>query len=216
MDQHPGADQPLAADAVRQRAGAQLRGAQLRNAQKAEQSAPSKPIWVRVGPCEENRIGNRPQATAATRALKTPTGINPDQIIEIKELRFEESELKTAETGAEVAKILRFDGDGGTYTIGFRARMRGQGAWRFCSKCRALFWNGHKDRKGVCPSGGSHVAQGLTFFLPHDRPIRPKEERSSHANPQLARTGGYSPRALGDCTEVRCPQIALRRLRGTG
>jgi hypothetical protein len=110
-------------------------------------------------------------------ALKTPTGINPDQIIEIKELRFEESELKTAETGAEVAKILRFDGDGGTYTIGFRARMRGQGAWRFCSKCRALFWNGHKDRKGVCAGGGSHVAQGLTFFLPHDRPIRPKEER---------------------------------------
>jgi hypothetical protein len=40
---------------------------------------------------------------------------------------------------------------------------------------------------------------------------------SQRAKPQLARTGGgYSPaNPLGDSTEVRCPQIALRRLRGT-
>ena len=41
----------------------------------------------------------------------------------------------------------------------------GQHDWRFCNKCNGLFYNGYAD-KGVCPGGGSHVAQGFSFVLP--------------------------------------------------
>jgi hypothetical protein len=137
-------------------------------------------------------------------ALQTPTGVNPDQIIEIKELRFERSELDTAETGAEVAKVLRFDGDGGTYTIGFRVRNRGQGAWRFCNRCMSMFWNGNPDSKGICPTGGPHVAQGFTFFLPHDRPPSATDQRFRFCSKcmamfQAARSLGSAAGDPGTC-----------------
>jgi hypothetical protein len=41
--------------------------------------------------------------------------------------------------------------------------------WRFCAKCRAMFFDGSPD-KGRCPAGGGHNAQGLVFALPHSTP----------------------------------------------
>lgn len=46
-----------------------------------------------------------------------------------------------------------------------RAGDVGQQDWRFCNKCDGLFYDGFPD-KGVCPGGGSHVAQGFNFELP--------------------------------------------------
>jgi hypothetical protein len=44
--------------------------------------------------------------------------------------------------------------------------------WRFCEKCRSMFWNGDPANKGVCPRDGrGHVAQGLNFALPHDTAV---------------------------------------------
>jgi hypothetical protein len=50
--------------------------------------------------------------------------------------------------------------------------MDGQPAWRFCDKCFGMFFNGDPDpnRKGSCPAGGGHQAQGFVFYLPHDVP----------------------------------------------
>jgi hypothetical protein len=44
-----------------------------------------------------------------------------------------------------------------------------QNHWRFCQKCSAMFFDG-SPRKGVCPAGGGHEAQGFDFTLPHDVP----------------------------------------------
>jgi hypothetical protein len=38
--------------------------------------------------------------------------------------------------------------------------------WRFCHKCFAMFYDGN-PRKGRCPTGDGHEAQGLNFNLPH-------------------------------------------------
>ncbi|MGO4711953.1 glycoside hydrolase family 19 protein [Bradyrhizobium sp. 2TAF24] len=43
--------------------------------------------------------------------------------------------------------------------------MPWQSSWRFCVKCRSLFYEGYGA--GICAGGGGHVAQGLTFTLPH-------------------------------------------------
>ncbi|KJE23098.1 hypothetical protein FF36_02526 [Frankia torreyi] len=50
--------------------------------------------------------------------------------------------------------------------------MDGQPAWRFCDKCFGIFFNGDPDpkRKGHCPAGDAHHAQGFVFYLPHDVP----------------------------------------------
>jgi len=37
--------------------------------------------------------------------------------------------------------------------------------WRYCVKCRAMFWNGDPNRKGRCAAGGAHAAQGFNFGL---------------------------------------------------
>jgi len=42
-----------------------------------------------------------------------------------------------------------------------------QGAWRYCGRCAALFFDGYLDNKGVCPAGGAHAALGDTFVLTH-------------------------------------------------
>jgi hypothetical protein len=44
-----------------------------------------------------------------------------------------------------------------------------QGDWRFCFKCRAMFFDGF-SHKGLCPGGAGHNAQGLIFALPHSEP----------------------------------------------
>jgi hypothetical protein len=116
-------------------------------------------------------------------ALQTPTGFpSTDETIEVKELRFEKPELDLAESGQEAVKILRFDGDGGTYTVGFRARNRGQSAWRFCAKCHGMFFDGLATTtgRGRCPAGDSHAPAGFTFFLPHDRPLTPSLKSGFH------------------------------------
>jgi hypothetical protein len=46
----------------------------------------------------------------------------------------------------------------------------GQGQWRFCDKCFAMFFDGDPNRKGVCDAGGGHQSQGFLFVLPHDVP----------------------------------------------
>jgi hypothetical protein len=48
----------------------------------------------------------------------------------------------------------------------------GQTDWRFCGKCRAMFYNGYPD-KGACPAGAGHAreAKSYDFALPHD--LRP-------------------------------------------
>jgi hypothetical protein len=51
-----------------------------------------------------------------------------------------------------------------------------QGEWRFCGKCKSMFFNGDPANKGRCPIGGAHEAIGLNFVLPHDRPPGPNEQ----------------------------------------
>jgi hypothetical protein len=48
--------------------------------------------------------------------------------------------------------------------------MNGQPGWRFCHKCFGMFFNGDPERKGRCPAGDRHDAQGFVFYLPHDAP----------------------------------------------
>lgn len=121
-------------------------------------------------------------ATRATRvqrlledinsAMGTPTGLpNLDDRVGVQELRFTPGELATAETGNPGFHSLRFHGDGGDYTTTFKAVNRGQAAWRYCSKCRALYFAGFSPNLGVCPAGGSHAqSSGFTYFLPHEHP----------------------------------------------
>ena len=44
-----------------------------------------------------------------------------------------------------------------------------QGEWRFCEKCKGLFFDGY-NIKGVCPADrpGGHRAAGFNFVIPHD------------------------------------------------
>lgn len=102
-------------------------------------------------------------------ALRTPTGFPnlDDRIGGVQELRFTTGDIGFAETGNTARQSLRYRGDGGDYTLTFAAQNRGQNAWRFCGKCRSLYFDGFAD-KGACPAGGGHVAAGWTFYLPHD------------------------------------------------
>jgi len=42
----------------------------------------------------------------------------------------------------------------------------GQPHWQGCSQCSTLFYNGDPTHKGVCPLGGTHVAQGDDYSVP--------------------------------------------------
>jgi hypothetical protein len=72
--------------------------------------------------------------------------------------------------------ILLLNVSGGIFVAGFIVvsgkkslvlAKSAQANWRFCNKCQAMFYN-RFNTKGVCPAGGSHVAQGLNFILPYD------------------------------------------------
>jgi hypothetical protein len=52
----------------------------------------------------------------------------------------------------------------------------GQGDWRFCSKCCALFFNGYAAKGNCAVDNGPHEAAGYNFFLYHDRPPMLDEE----------------------------------------
>jgi hypothetical protein len=41
----------------------------------------------------------------------------------------------------------------------FDTLVTGQHNWRFCNKCRGLWFNG-RPTNGVCPAGGSHTSAG--------------------------------------------------------
>jgi hypothetical protein len=49
------------------------------------------------------------------------------------------------------------------------ADVRGQDAWRYCTKCGSLFFDGYAD-KGICAAGGGHTAAGYNFRLYFDQP----------------------------------------------
>ncbi|WP_428338670.1 hypothetical protein [Mycobacterium sp.] len=40
---------------------------------------------------------------------------------------------------------------------------------RYCDKCHGMFYDG-SDKKGVCPSGHGHHAEGYRFELPVNKP----------------------------------------------
>ena len=111
---------------------------------------------------------------AVSSALQLPTGFPSldEKVGEPQELRFTVDDLARAETGLPARQILRFQGDGGDYSLHFVAINRGQNAWRFCSKCRSLFFEGLFPSMGACPAGGSHapVDFGFVYYLPHDKP----------------------------------------------
>ena len=44
----------------------------------------------------------------------------------------------------------------------------GQKDWRFCHKCRVMFFDGDPANKGSCAKTGPHVSLGINFDLPHD------------------------------------------------
>lgn len=51
-----------------------------------------------------------------------------------------------------------------------------QAEWRFCSKCNSMFFNG-APKKGRCPAGEGHAAQGFNFSLPYGNlPEAPKAQ----------------------------------------
>ena len=51
-----------------------------------------------------------------------------------------------------------------------------QGAWRFCVKCFAMFFDGFPT-KGVCDADlADHTAAGFVFVLPHDVAGGPTEQ----------------------------------------
>jgi hypothetical protein len=102
-------------------------------------------------------------------ALRIPTGWPnfDDRVGGPQELQFSKEEVALAETGQPARKNLIFRGDGGRYTVTFEARNRGQTQWRWCAKCRTMFFDGTTS-KGRCPAGGGHQASGYMFYLPHD------------------------------------------------
>lgn len=53
---------------------------------------------------------------------------------------------------------------------------RGQSNWRFCVKCKSMFYDG-TSHKGSCVAGGGHQAAGYNFVLPHDVPETPNAQK---------------------------------------
>lgn len=53
----------------------------------------------------------------------------------------------------------------------------GQGDWRYCTKCKTLFFNGYPEKGSCAGDGKGHNAAGYNFFLYHDRSQRVHEER---------------------------------------
>lgn len=53
-----------------------------------------------------------------------------------------------------------------THDIQNRPAFRSyQQQWRFCGKCKSLFYDGFPAMKGNCTAGGGHTAQGYNFAL---------------------------------------------------
>lgn len=50
------------------------------------------------------------------------------------------------------------------YDAGRGGASQSQYDWRFCGKCKAMYWDGSAS-KGHCPAGGGHQANGFNFGL---------------------------------------------------
>jgi hypothetical protein len=129
----------------------------------------SATLFATLGAPRPTVVGRVLQALGSS--MQVPTGgPSTDEAVGLpQELRFTQADVALAETGNAARQSLRFQGDGGDYTLTFVARNRGQGAWRFCTKCRSLFFDGFPT-KGICPAGGGHSAAASTYFMPHDHP----------------------------------------------
>jgi len=107
---------------------------------------------------------------AINSAMNIPTGFpsTDEKIGGPKEIFFTPQDIAQAETGQAADRKFGFEGDGGAYTLTFRAINRGQAGWRFCFRCHSLYFDGFSPQKGACPAGGGHAAAGFVFYLPHD------------------------------------------------
>lgn len=134
--------------------------------------AANNALFASLADSRENRV--RVLIQAVNSALGFPSSALPDQDDPIggaHEVWFSPEDIAVAETGRAAVRTLRVQGDGGDYSLHVHAKNRGQAAWRFCAKCRTLFFDGYADRKGTCPAdGGGHAAAGWIFFLPHEHP----------------------------------------------
>ena len=98
-----------------------------------------------------------PSYPCAKHRIRTPWSSEAEKSTGDEKQPFRRQILKAA-AGA----MLALNG-----TVLVTAEPTGQSDWRLCEKCRAMFFNGYQS-KGHCPAGGSHVAVGSTFSLPHD------------------------------------------------
>jgi hypothetical protein len=89
--------------------------------------------------------------------------------------RYRDNKGRCAAPGRRVHEAER--GDFKKYQITYDdSTGRGQGDWRYCRKCSALFFNGYAE-KGLCAADkGGHEAAGWNFFLYHDRRPTQNEE----------------------------------------
>jgi hypothetical protein len=58
----------------------------------------------------------------------------------------------------------------------------GQDEWRYCSRCKGMYYNGQQAGNGVCPAGGAHNPNlSGNYFLLHDYPPDPGKAQNGWA-----------------------------------
>lgn len=87
-------------------------------------------------------------------------GLNSDERIGYpKEVVLTTHDINQARNGHRVEKVLNFQGDGGSYDVGFYLNPNGvQTNWRWCHKCQGLYFAGNPGSR--CPAGGAHDHSG--------------------------------------------------------
>jgi hypothetical protein len=58
---------------------------------------------------------------------------------------------------------------------------KSQKDWRFCDKCRSIFWVASFEASACPGNQGGHVPQGFNFVLPHDVPEEPGKSQKGWA-----------------------------------
>ncbi|MRG56781.1 hypothetical protein GF108_14470 [Phyllobacterium sp. SYP-B3895] len=108
---------------------------------------------------------------AVDAAMNIPTGFPDvdDKIGGPQQLRFSAADIALAETGNAAQVNLRFVGDGGHSTLMFKARNRGQNAWRHCGKCRSLFFDGFQAKGYALRAARTWQLAGLSICLTNTR-----------------------------------------------
>lgn len=100
--------------------------------------------------------------------LPFPFALDDDHI-GTQQLRLDASDLLA---GGAKDKTVTIQSAEGHYELGFRITAF-QPAWRFCGKCKSLFFDGDAANKGTCAVGGGHEAAGFIFALMHDGALEP-------------------------------------------